>query len=66
MFFMETIRIISGLKKHMNNDKLYYYKDLVINSKSNRRVKIRSLDEYYNMFKIKNNVLKEIKENLVE
>jgi hypothetical protein len=50
----------------MNNDKLYYYKDLVINSKSNRRVKIRSLDEYYNMFKIKNNVLKEIKENLVE
>jgi hypothetical protein len=55
-----------NFKEFHMNDKLYHYKDLVINSKSNRRIKIRSLDEYYNMFKIKNNVLKEIKENLVE
>jgi hypothetical protein len=55
-----------NFKEFHMNEKLFYYKDLVVNAKSNRRVKIRSLNEYYSMFNIKKNVLKEIKENLVE
>jgi hypothetical protein len=54
------------LKQFNMNDKLLDYADLVLSAKAHRRFKIRNLNEYYNMFNIKKNVLKEIKENLVE
>lgn len=53
-------------KQFKMNDKLSSYNDDITHAKSNRRVKMRDISEYYDMFNMKKNIIKQIKENLVE
>ena len=53
-------------KQFKMTEKLLSYNDDITHSKSNRRVKMRDLSEYYSMFNMKKSIIKEIKENLIE